>query len=193
MAIAITGIVFHAVKTKRVPPHLDACLFLVLTALASVGGYVIGRCGAIDFYYTRYELHSLLGACGVAAWFLASVQMREFRATWLVLLVLWLAFTALPHARLWNEYLRHPPEDIRRTLIAHLDARGIRYASSRYWVAYALTFLTDERIVVKSSDFIRIQEYQKIVDAHANEMMRIERDPCSGSEEILPRVFVCRP
>lgn len=192
MAMALAGIVFQTAKTKSVPRNLDACLFLVLTALASVGGYVIGRCGAIDFYYTRYELLSLLGACGLAAWFLATEPARTLRAAWLALLVLWLAFTGLPHMRLWNEYLRHPPEDIRRTLIAHLDARGVRYATSRYWVSYALTFLTGERIIVKSSDFIRIQKYQRVVDAHANEMLRIERDPCPGGEEIMPRVYFCR-
>lgn len=192
MAIAFTGIVLQVLTTKRLPRHLDACLFLVLTGLASIAGYVIGRCGAIDFYYTRYELLSLLGACGLAAWFLASVRGRAFRVTWLGLLVLWLAYTAVPHARLWNEYLRQPPEDIRRTLIAHLDARGVRYAESRYWVSYALTFLTDERIIVKSSDFIRIQEYQRIVDAHANESLRIEREPCPGGEEVMPRVYFCR-
>jgi hypothetical protein len=57
-------------------------------------------------------------------------------------------------------------------------------------VSYALTFLTDERIIVKSSDFIRI--HQRVVDAHANEMMRIERDPCAGGQEIMPRVYSCR-
>ena len=85
------------------------------------------------------------------------------RRVWLALVLGWFVLTAVPHAQLWVEYLRQPPEDIRRTLIAHLDARGVRYAASRYWVAYALTFLTDERIVVKSSDFVRIREYERIV------------------------------
>ena len=78
-------------------------------------------------------------------------------------------------------------------MIAHLDARGVRYAASRYWVSDALTLLTDERIIVKSSDFVRIREYEKVVDAHAAEMVRIERDPCPGGEEVMPRVYFCRP
>ena len=162
---------------------LEFCAFLVLTALFSITGYVVGRCGAIDFYYMRYELLSLLGAAGLAGWFLAADPQRPVRRAWLALVFAWFTIVAIPHVQLWNEYLRHPPEDIRRTLIAHLDARGVRYAASRYWVAYALTFLTDERIVVKSSDFVRIREYEKIVDAHAAEMVRIERDPCPGGEE----------
>ena len=41
---------------------------------------------------------------------------------------------------------------------------------------------------MKSSDFVRIREYERIVDAHAAEAVRIERDPCPGGEEIMPRV-----
>ena len=73
-----------------------------------------------------------------------------------------------------------------------LDARGVRYGASRYWVSYAITFLTDERIVLKSSDFVRIRAYERIVDAHAAEAIRIERDPCPGGEEVMPRVFLCK-
>ena len=170
----------------------EFCLFLVLTALFSITGYVVGRCGAIDFYYMRYELLSVLGIAGLGGWLLASGTPRTVKRLWLALALAWFALIAVPHLRLWDEYLRRPPEDIRRTIIAALDARGVRYAASRYWVAYALTFLTDERIVVKSSDFVRIREYETVVDRHASEMWKIERDPCPGGEEILPRVYFCR-
>ena len=192
MLVAIAGILSRAAR-QGIPRQVDACLFLVLAAAFSVGGYLVGRCGAIDFYFTRYELLSLFGAAGLAAWFLSTAQARPLRRAWIALTILWFMLIAIPHARLWNEYLRHPPEDIRRTLIAHLDARGVRYAASRYWVSYALTFLTDERIIVKSSDFVRIREYEKLVDAHAAEMVRIERDPCPAGEEVMPRVYFCRP
>lgn len=187
MVVAAAGIVLGG-RVRGV----DFCAFLVLTALFSITGYVVGRCGAIDFYYMRYELLSLTGAAGLGAWLLATPVPGPLKRGWLALALVWFSLIAVPHLRLWNEYLRRPPEDVRRTLIAHLDARGIRYASARYWVAYALTFLTDERIIVKSSDFIRIQEYQRVVDAHGNEILRIERDPCPGGEEIMPRVFLCR-
>ena len=191
--MAVLGVLVASVAARGVARRLDPCVFLVLVAAFSIGGYAVGRCGAIDFYYTRYELLSLAGICGLSAWFLASAPHRLVRRAWFTLVAVWLIFTAVPHARLWNEYLRHPPEDIRRTLIAELDERGIRYASSRYWVSYALTFLANERIIVKSDDFIRVREYQDIVNAHASEMIRIERDPCPGGEEVMPRVYFCRP
>ena len=186
VAVAIAGVLIGRRFTG-----LEFCVFLVLTAVFSITGYVVGRCGAIDFYYMRYELLSLIGAAGLCGWMLASQTPPLLRRAWFALALAWFALIAIPHARLWNEYLRHPPEDIRRTLIAHLDARQVRYASARYWVSYALTFLTDERIIVKSSDFVRIQEYQRVVDSHANEMTRIERDPCPGGEEVMPRVYLC--
>ena len=196
---AVIGIALAGVLWARRFRGMEFCAFLVLCALLSITGYVVGRCGAIDFYYMRYELLSLLGAAGFSGWFLASAPAipsptwRALRRAWLGLTAAWFILVAIPHVKLWNEYLRHPPEDIRRTIIAELDRRHIRYASARYWVSYALTFLTDERIVIKSSDFVRIREYEKVVDAHAAEMVRIERDPCPGGEEILPRVFFCRP
>lgn len=192
LLVALMVVAAVAIVIGRRVRGLEFCAFLVLTALLSITGYVVGRCGAIDFYYLRYELLSLTGATGLGAWLLATEAPQPVKRAWLALAIVWFSLVAVPHVQLWNEYLRRAPEDVRRALIAELDARGVRYASSRYWVAYALTFLTDERIIVKSSDFIRIQEYQRIVDAHANEVLRIEREPCAGGEEVMPRVYFCR-
>ncbi len=169
------------------------CAFLVCTAVYSCAGYVLGRCGALDFYFLRYELLSILGVAGIAAAFLKESQYAPLRVGWLGLVAIWFLLTIGPHARLYLEYLRTPPPDVRRTLIEHLDARGARYASAGYWVAYALTFLTDERIIVKSDDFVRIREYQRVVDEHAYEAIRISRTPCPDGEEVIPRVFFCGP
>jgi hypothetical protein len=190
MAVVLTAVMW--IVAARRMRGMAFCAFLVLTALFSIAGYVVGRCGAIDFYYMRYELLSVLGVSGVAGWFLASRPPIALRRVWFALVLLWFVLAAVPHVQLWAEYLRRPPEDIRRTLIAHLDARGVRYGASRYWVAYAITFLTNERIVLKSNDFVRIREYERIVDAHAGEAVRIERDSCPAGEEIMPRVFLCR-
>ena len=192
LLLALTAVAVVGIVIGRRFTGVEFCAFLVLTALFSITGYVVGRCGAIDFYYMRYELLSLMGAAGLSGWMLASQSPKAVRRAWFTLALAWFAFVAIPHVKLWNEYLRHPPEDIRRTLIAQLDARQVHYASARYWVSYALTFLADERIIVKSSDFVRIQEYQRVVDAHAAEMTRIERDPCPSGEEIMPRVYFCR-
>ncbi len=123
--LAIAGVVqARAWKTSQF------AAFLVLTAVFSVGGYVFGRCGAIDFYFMRYELLSIIGVAGFAGWFLQRQRPGAVRTTWLTLATAWFVFTATPHVQLYAEYRRRPPDDVRRTLISELDARGIRYASS---------------------------------------------------------------
>jgi hypothetical protein len=108
----------------------------------------------------------------------------------LAVAVAWFVFTAMPHARLWHEYIVNPPPDVRRELITHLDARGIRYASSTYWISYAITFLTDERIIMKSEDFVRIREYERLVGSQPQPVWRVARKPCG--EEIVPGIWLCR-
>lgn len=192
-AIAAGAVIWRAGARRSFADGSGFCGYLVAAAAFSILGYVIGRCGAIDFYYTRYELLSVLGLAAVAAWFLRQDGPRWLRTSWLVLAAVWLAATAAPRVRLLREYLAHPPVDIRRVLIAHLDAAGHRYARSDYWIAYPLTFLTDERIIVASTDFVRIQEYEQAVDRQPRGVVRISRDRCEAGRQIVPGVWLCGP
>ena len=121
---------------------------------------------------------------------MTNLGVRTLALSWLSLAIVWFMFTAIPHARLWHEYLTGPPADVRREVIAKLDARGIRYASSTYWISYAITFLTNERIIMKSDDFVRIREYERIVDQHRDEAWRVTHEACG--EEIMRRLYLCR-
>jgi hypothetical protein len=190
LLLAIVLLAVAGIVRARTWKTSQFAAFLVLTAVFSVSGYVFGRCGAIDFYFMRYELLSIIGVAGLAGWFLQSERSRIVRASWLALAAAWFVYTATPHVQLYAEYLRRPPEDVRRTLIAALDARGIRYASSTYWISYAITFITDERIIMKSEDFVRIREYERIVDSQPQPVWRVTRQPCG--EEVMPRVWLCK-
>ena len=55
----------------------------MLVAAFSLAGYLVGRCGVIDFYTMRYELLSLLGAAGLAGWFLRTERSRLVAAVWI--------------------------------------------------------------------------------------------------------------
>ena len=169
------------------------CGYLIAVAGFSITGYVVGRCGAIDFYYTRYELLSLVGLAGLCAWFLRREGRRPVRRLWIGLATVWFALTAVPHVAMHAEYARRPPQDVRRIIIGHLEARQARYALADYWLAYPLTFLTRERIVVGSSDFVRIQEYQRQVAAQPGGVLRISREPCATGRQIVPRLYLCEP
>ena len=183
----------------------DAGLYLTLVGALSLAGYLVGRCGEVSFYWMRYDLLSLLGASGCVAWALAAAQTPDVPHTpasqggrlWaarraiVILMVCWALLGAAVHARLWWQYVTDPPEGGKQRVIRALDARGIRYAYADYWYAYAITFLTHERIIVASNSFMRIPYYNALVDEHREEAVTLSREPCDGGEEIVRRVYLC--
>lgn len=190
-AIALTGIVRGARLARAWKPADPFSAYLVLVALLSGIGYVVGRCGEVDFVVMRYELLSILGAVGIGAWFLRVERSVVLRRTWIALASAVVAVAALGQGRLLAEYVTHPPEGAKQQIVKYLDARGVRYAYSDYWTAYPLTFLTRERIIVASDDFVRIREYNKIVDAHRSEAVRVSRAPCEGGRPIIKGIWLC--
>ena len=170
----------------------DFAGYLMIVAGLSLAGYLVGRCGVVDFYTMRYELLSILGAVGLAAQYLKVERARPLAAAWALCCAGIFAISITAHARLLTEYLTQPPVALKQDLIRALDARGIRYASSDYWTAYYVSFMTRERIVVASDDIPRIRRYQELVAAHAAEAIRIARRPCDGGQPLTSAFWACR-
>ena len=189
--IAIVRIAMTLVGERRWRPEYDPCAYLVLVGLFSFGAYTLLRCGVIGIM--RYELLSLVAATGLAAWYLRIERVRTIAALWIALTVAWALGTGVGHVRLWAEYLSHPPTGVKRMVISQLESRGIKYAYSDYWLAYYITFLTDERIIVHSPNPSRIAEYKRIVDAHRSEAIRILRAPCPDGQQVIRGVYFCAP
>jgi hypothetical protein len=189
--IPIVRIAMTIVGERRWRPEYDACAYLVLAGAFSFGAYTLLRCGVIGVM--RYELLSVLGAAGLAAWYLRVEHVRLIAAVWMALMLAWFAGTTAGHVRLWAEYVTHPPTGVKRFVISQLDAAGVRYAYADYWLAYYITFLTNERIIVHSTEASRIAEYKRIVDAHKQEAVLISRTPCAGGREVFRRVYFCPP
>jgi hypothetical protein len=193
MLLALVRIVMRLATDRRWPREYEICVYLVLVGLLAMAGYVAGRCGQVDFITMRYELLSILSAVGVSAWFLRTERSRALVIVWLVLVGGWTAVCAAPHGRLLAEYLRHPPIGAKRLIIRSLEAEGIRYASADYWKAYYITFLTNERIIVDSTDYNRIVLYRRLLEEHKNESVRISRTPCEGGRRMMVDVYFCKP
>ena len=173
----------------------DFCAYLILVAALSITGYVFGRCGVISAATVRYDMLSLLGAVGLGAWYLRIESLRWLSGLWVLLIVCWAASAgALAHARLWAEYLEDAPDGGKRRIINELDARGIRYAISYYANAYPIAFLSEERIIVASSNRVRIRLYQEQVQANRLEAVRITRSRCKGGERVMAGLLLllCR-
>lgn len=195
-AIALTGVAGVAGRLaadRRWRAEYDVCLYLVLVAACSCAGYIIGRCGRLDLM--RYELLSLLGAAGLGAWFLHGARSRAVVLAWTAAVCGFAAIAAVSHGRLLAEYLTDPPVSAKQIIVEQLHARGITYAKSDYWLAYSLTFLTNERVIVASEDLVRIAEYQRRVLEHRSEAYGISRHTwCEGYRPIVQAgVYLCPP
>lgn len=193
MAIAAAGVIWRLVRERRWRPEYDFCAYLTIAALFSVTGYVAGRCGEVGFGTMRYDLLSLIGAVGLGAWWLRLGPPKALVRTWMCLLVAWVAVGGLAGAGLLSEYLRRPPVGAKQIIVRSLEAQGIHYATSDYWIAYAVTFMTKEQVIVHSTDFLRIPAYRDIVAQHAGEAVRISRAACPGGRAIAPGLYFCPP
>jgi hypothetical protein len=183
-------------RTERAPIDLDAeraafPAYLVIVAALSVCGYLVGRCGAIDFYTMRYELLSPLGAAGLAAAFVRARPPRALLAVWVTATAAVFALSAVAHAQLAAEYLSGPPLPAKIALVRALEARGVRYAYADYWTAYYVTFMTRERIIVASDAVVKVRGHNREVDAHRAEAIRLSRRPCPGGTELTPAFWEC--
>jgi hypothetical protein len=167
--------------------------YLAVVAALSIGGYLAGRCGMVDFYTMRYELLSVPGLAGLAAWYLLREESRAIRTVWLACCTLMFIISGIAHARLIGEYATHPPVPLKAELIAALEARGVRYAYAEYWTAYYVTFMTRERIIVASDSVVKVRAHNTEVDAHRAEAIRISRRPCDGGEQLTRAFWSCRP
>jgi hypothetical protein len=188
LALARIGVGDRAVN-RRLATSIAG--YLGLVGVLSVCGYVAGRCGELSFYTMRYELLSLLAIVALGGWFLRVERSRRVVAVWMALIACWTLLAAASHARLWVEYLNGPPVGAKQQVIRALERDGVRYGTADYWMAYYISFLSRERIILASGDFVRIRTYNDLVAQHADQAIRISRTPCRGGRELVRGVYAC--
>jgi hypothetical protein len=191
MLVPAAAVTVRMLSERRWHKEYDFPAYLLLVGVFSAAGYVIGRCGQLEHFVLRYELLSILGLVGLGSWSLVVTRVRWLRGSWVLLACALAIVAAIPHLRVVREYARNPPAGAKQVILNHLEARGIRYATSDYWLAYALTFLSEEKIIVASEDFLRIPEHNKIVEGHKDEAVRVSRTPCPGGRPVIPGVYLC--
>jgi hypothetical protein len=168
--------------------------FLLVVGLQSGGAYVVGRCGQLDAVTFRYVLLTVYIGVGIAALFFTYETSRVWRRVTIGLILFWTLASATVHARLLAEYLYREPPNTRRELVTYLLDHNIRYARADYWTAYVLTFFSGERVIVASTDYVRINSYQREVEAHRAEAVTVQREPCAsgkGAEAVPATFWVC--
>jgi hypothetical protein len=169
--------------------------FLVLIGLQAGVVYALSRCGRLEPDTVRYALLMLYAGVGTATLFFVYETERLWRGAMIGAIAIWAAFTATTHVRLYDEYLRREPAYPHRELATYLVDHGIAYARADYWTAYVTTFLAKEKVVIASTDTVRITSYQRDVDQNRDRAVNVQRQPCGngqGAEAVAGAYWVCR-
>jgi hypothetical protein len=165
------------------------CAFLVLVGVQSAVVYAV-MCGQRSHLTMRYMLLALLLPIGLSAWYLRREPVTGLRNLYAAVVLAWAFVSVWGHAGLMREYVAQPPPSDHRALASYLERRGITSGAAGFWDAYAVTFLSEERVRLASVDIVRITEYQAALDQPRAVAPLIATSPCDG--EHVTRWWVCR-
>ena len=197
LAAALVRVVWISIRDRKPmwtgPGAVGA--FLLLVGLQSGVAYAVARCGRLEPDTLRYALLMVYAGVGVVTLYFVYEPHRAWRRAMAAAVVAWTVTSAVSHARLVDEYLNREPGDPHRPLANYLVEAGIQYARADYWTAYITTFYTGERVIVASTDTVRISSYQEQVAAHDADAVTVQRQPCrdgGGTEAVAGAYWVCR-
>jgi hypothetical protein len=131
----------------------------------------------------------ILVPIGLVGVLLSLDSHRRVRAVAIAAVLAWASVSLADTARLYLRYTNAEPDEL-RVLADALVARDVRTADAPYWTAYAVTFLTGERVKVASTDFVRITEYQAAAAADPD-AIHVREQPCELGEQVA-RWYLCR-
>jgi hypothetical protein len=176
--LAMVGVAGAEVfRRRREIRNWELGAFLMLVAVQSAFAYAVLGCHVRDGALIRYTLLTLFFPIGLLALFAGTQASRWSRAFVFGCVGIWVVCSAADNGRFLAAYLHRPPPSPARDLADFLESQGVRYARGTYWVAYQLDFLTQERITVSSLDKVRVEEYQKVADAHDQQTVHILPNP----------------
>jgi hypothetical protein len=159
--------------------------YLGAIGVAAIFGY--GLNGGLDTQampIVRYALFVLLIPVSLLGAYLARERRAGLKATVIALMCVWALATTFDATRVVREFVQSPPANPHRELADYLVSHGIRYARGGYWDAYVVTFLARERVIIASTEQVRISAYGALVDQHASEAVNLVRQPCEGERRV---------
>jgi hypothetical protein len=139
----------------------------------------------------RYMLLAVFVPVGLTAVWLALESRAWIRRAVVAVVLGWAVLSGVDNARQAARYVSAGVPNPLRQLVGALAERGVRVAEAPYLRAYKLTFLSQERVKVSSTDVTRISEYQRLANEAGPGLIRIQEEPCPG-EQVVPGWFLCR-
>ena len=168
--------------------HLQFPTYLFLVGAQSGLVHAVSRCDNIGGTI-RYSLLALFAAIGLTACYLKIETSRRLKGLVLGVVLIWALVAAVGHARLLDEYVRHPRTSARKVLADYLVSQNIKFGVADYWDAYATVFFADEQVILASTSVVVIEEYEWLVDAHAGDAVEITRVPCAEGTTVVFDVY----
>jgi hypothetical protein len=189
LGAAAIGVARLAWLARRGPPFRIPPLAWFLMGVGSVAVVVFLITRPVENAPLRYVLLGLYLPIGLTAAWLAVEPLRIVRAAVLVVVAACAVSAASDHVGLVRRVRAGEIADPMGTLARALEARGTRVARAEYWRAYRLTFLAQERVIVASTDYVRIEAYQRIADEAAAPVLRDRA--CDGGEPVAAGWYLC--
>jgi len=145
----------------------------------------------VDMIVDRYFLLAIFLPIGAVGAHLTLEPRAVVRWVSVGGIAVWMAISAQDHWRQVVRYAYVGEGNELRDLVDGLLARHIHVAEAGYWRAYKITFLSNERIKVASTEGIRIDQYQKLAAAAGPRLVTLQEEPC-GTAEKVSLWYLCR-
>jgi hypothetical protein len=184
-ALAVAG----ATQLKR--HQLDGLsTYLVLVGFGQAAAFVL-LCAAPDNgMLVRYILVCFCGFLGFTA---LAWRWEPLRGPIAAVVLIISVANLRDHIRLVREYVRQPPRHHNEELADALLENGVRYAVGNFWVAYDVTWLTNEEIIISPphGQADRIGRYHDDLRSHPEEVVEITEKRCKRGKQLL-NYYLCK-
>jgi len=172
-------------------PPFEFATYLFLIGLQALMIYGVLRCGVVAVGTLRYALLGLFAGVGIVAAYLKVESSRALRGIATGVVLIWAAWSGADHGQLALQYVFDRPVNARRVLADRLEQEGIKFAYGDFWQSLSIVYLTNERVIVASTDAVFLLEYQWLVNERSDEAAWIRREPCPGGIEVVGGLFIC--
>lgn len=171
--------------TTERQPVSPFCVFMAVVGVQAILAYSLSdTVSASAPPILRYALLALFAPIALVTALFEVDCRREYRAVAAALLAVCAALNVRDSARVVAEYRNAPPPNEHRVLADDLVAHHVKYGTAIYWDAYLTDFLARERVVLASTDKVRISAYQARVQSNAASAVRVVRQPCVGGRAV---------
>jgi phosphatidylglycerophosphate synthase len=138
-------------------------------------------------------LPCLLAVCGLVAF---AWRMPELRGVTAAFVLTICGANVWDHVRLLDEYVVRTPQRELQRLAEVLVHANIRYARAGYWVAYDLSFITQQHVLVVPTSDDRIPRFDRILQQHSSEVVTLAEHSCPVGMRAQSQALqwlVCKP